>query len=69
MNIPFRDILPVADTLQRCPYVFPIVGERKIPHLLDSIKALSDNALRRTGLVCGINQCSRAATELGFWRG
>ncbi|KAF8510263.1 hypothetical protein JB92DRAFT_2941334 [Gautieria morchelliformis] len=67
MDIPFRDTLLVADTLQRCPYVFPIAGGRKIPHLLENIKAL-DNALGRTGLVSAINQCSQAA-ELGFCRG
>jgi aryl-alcohol dehydrogenase-like predicted oxidoreductase len=30
----------IAYCLQRCPYVFPIVGGRKVPHLLDNIKAL-----------------------------
>ncbi len=31
----------LAYVLQRCPYVFPIVGGRKISHLNDNIKALA----------------------------
>ncbi|KIJ55023.1 hypothetical protein M422DRAFT_200987 [Sphaerobolus stellatus SS14] len=30
----------IAYCLQRCPYVFPIVGGRKVQHLLNNIKAL-----------------------------
>ncbi|KAF8582509.1 aryl-alcohol dehydrogenase AAD14 [Ramaria rubella] len=30
----------LAYCLQRCPYVFPVVGGRKVAHLLDNIKAV-----------------------------
>lgn len=40
----------VAYCLQRCPYVFPIIGGRKVEHLLDNMKALeitlSDEQIR-----------------------
>ena len=33
----------IAYCLQRCPYVFPVVGGRKIDHLIDNMKAVEIN--------------------------
>ncbi|KAF8511595.1 hypothetical protein JB92DRAFT_2933702, partial [Gautieria morchelliformis] len=40
----------IAFCLQRCSYVFPIVGGRKIPHRLDNINALDTISVLRLQL-------------------